>query len=287
MKTLLWALKAILQPTAILQLSHKPTRTALDRPLQLLLLLVLSALCLPCISAATGGVLSLDSGTCVIDGSCATSPGFPSGYGNNEECSITVEAAGYMTATTFVTESCCDKLTVDDSDYSGSTGPFNQLVPSGAAVEWKSDPTGTAAGWRLCYSIEAAATPAPSTSPTVATECGMFVDASNGADSGTCGSNSSDACASIQRGIDNIQQDGRMLCISEGAQPSIRFRVIKFSLVAVLQVRTAARVGGPLELTEASPSRGLVLDPWSIAMATDPHSASCLQDLPSFVLLVL
>ena len=165
MKNPLWALKAILQPTAILQLSHKPTRTALDRPLQLLLLLVLSALCLPCISAATGGVLSLDSGTCVIDGSCATSPGFPSGYGDNEECSITVEAAGYMTATTFVTESLWDKLTVDGTDYSGSTGPFNQLVPSGAAVEWKSDPTGTAAGWRLCYSTSGA----PSTAPTHST----------------------------------------------------------------------------------------------------------------------
>jgi len=220
MKTLLWALKAILQPTAILQLSHKPTRTALDRPLQLLLLLVLSALCLPCISAATGGVLS---GTCVIDGSCATSPGFPSGYGVDEECPITVEAAGYMTATTFSTESLWDKLTVDGTDYSGSTGPFNQLVPSGAAVEWKSDASRTAAGWRLCYSTEAAPTTAPTAAPTMRFDCGVFVDASNGADSGTCGSNSSDACASIQRGIDNVQQDGSMLCISEGAHPSIRF----------------------------------------------------------------
>ena len=188
-----------------------------------------------------------------------------------------MDAAGYLTATTFDTESW-DQFTVDGTVYSRSTGPVNQPVQSGAAVTWESGwLPGSAQGWRLCYSTAATTAPtrAPTPTPTLKTECGVFVDASGGSDSGTCGSSSSDACASIQRGIDNAQGHGDMVCISEGVHPSIRFRVVElFSLAAVLQVRTAVRVTGQLKLIEASPSRGLVLGLWSTATARDLGSES-------------
>ena len=141
----------------VLRLSPMPKRAALDRPLWLLVF-IFSALCLPCIGAVTISAFSLVNGTCVVNGSCATSPGFPSNYGSDERCSITVEAAGYLTATTFDTENDYDKLTVDGTDYSGSTGPFNQAVPSGAAVAWESDGSVNAQGWQLCYSTTATLT---------------------------------------------------------------------------------------------------------------------------------
>ena len=195
-------------------------------------------------TSATISAFSLVDGTCVVDGACATTSGFPSNYGDHEECSVTVQAAGFLTATTFDTEYCCDELTVSSTEYSGIKGPVHQPIPSGAVVMWKSDGDTNAQGWRLCYNTTGPPTPAPTTiAPTIApitgaptaaltmeAKCSVFVDASTGADSDTCGSSSSDACASIQRGIDSAQQDGEMICISEGAHPSISFRVVEHQL---------------------------------------------------------
>jgi len=80
-----------------------------------------------------------------------------------------VNAGGFVSTTSFATESGYDTLAVNGTVYSGTPGqynggttlgPFNQAVSSGATVAWESDDSAQRQGWRLCYSAEAAPTPA-------------------------------------------------------------------------------------------------------------------------------
>ena len=106
----------------------------------------------------------------------------------------------------------------------------------------------------------------------------MFVDALIGSDSSTCGNSSATACRSIQQAIDNIQEAGVMLCISEGQHLQTHL-----ATHSVLQAHTMAvsTMGGQRQSRRASPSRGLVVDLRLIAKAEDLHSAFC----PTLVLL--
>ena len=103
---------------------------------------------------------SVTSGDCLVDtDGCVTSPHYPSPYDKNENCEISVSAAGFLTADSFATEECssaassyCDKLTVAGTIYSGSSGPNNKQVDAGATVTWSSDINNQNNGWKLCYS---------------------------------------------------------------------------------------------------------------------------------------
>merc|ERR1719330_698112 len=88
------------------------------------------------------------SGTgCVMDGACVQSNNHPSNYGNNEQCTLTVNAVP-LEVEAFSTESRYDFLTVGGSSYSGTNGP-----PSGTysgSITWSSDYSVVNSGWRLC-----------------------------------------------------------------------------------------------------------------------------------------
>ena len=159
---------------------------------------------------------TVTSGSCLLDGlDCVTSPDFPSSHGVDEACSITVDAAGYLTATTFHTETDYDTVTVDGTVYSGTIGPSNQQVSSGASVAWSSDdwsPSHIRGSWRLCY------TPVPPLPdlPQLDTACSIHVS-TGGTDSFSCGLTTSSACGSIQQGIERAGVNNTV-CVHKGSQ---------------------------------------------------------------------
>ena len=89
------------------------------------------------------------SSFCQIDAlGCATDGA--GGHGNNEACTIRVDAAGTLTATQFHTESCCDYVNISGILYRGSTGPNGVAVAAGSTFAWGSDGSVTNAGWTIC-----------------------------------------------------------------------------------------------------------------------------------------
>merc|ERR1740116_255684 len=97
--------------------------------------------------APAPGSWSLQGDGCVMDGACVSSKNHPSNYGNNEQCTLTVNAVP-LEVEAFSTESRYDFLTVGGSSYSGTSGP-----PSGTysgSITWSSDYSVTNSGWRLC-----------------------------------------------------------------------------------------------------------------------------------------
>ena len=126
-----------------------------------------------------GQVFSVD-GPCGLDGlKCITSPAYPSPYSNNEFCTITINQAGYVTATFFSTEEF-DFLSVAQAPYSGTKRFTDVEVVYGDDINWASDSSLTGRGWRVCWDVSPSTlapttsaptiqpTPAP-TAPTVAT----------------------------------------------------------------------------------------------------------------------
>ena len=117
---------------------------------------------------------TVESGACATtnEGTCVASPNYPSSYGNDEECQITLSGAMTLTATAFNTEGSWDKLFICQDGvtcsqgtgqdgvevaYSGDTGPTN-VVTSGP-LRWRSDYSNGGSGWEGC------AQPAPPSSP--------------------------------------------------------------------------------------------------------------------------
>ena len=109
--------------------------------------------------------ISSDGRSCVTDG--------PGDYGNHERCTVEVLQTGLLSATEFVTESCCDHISIDDPSpspepdpdgadpygpYNGRGFPSNLPVTAGTTFSWSSDGSVTQMGWTICFQL---APPAP------------------------------------------------------------------------------------------------------------------------------
>ena len=92
------------------------------------------------------------SGACTVasTATCFRSPNYPSAYGNSQACTITVNEAVLLSVTAFTTESCCDKLTVNGVQYSGTNGPGGVQVAAGSTITWTSDSSVTRTGFQIC-----------------------------------------------------------------------------------------------------------------------------------------
>jgi len=102
---------------------------------------------------ANGGEWLLHSGACTLDSArCLSSPNYPRDYGGGQSCNASVTAAAAMRVEHFETARILDVLTVDGVNYSGTDGPPDALVC--CSVLWRSDPTSTGSGWRLCLARE-------------------------------------------------------------------------------------------------------------------------------------
>jgi hypothetical protein len=89
--------------------------------------------------------------TTTTDGTCFTSPGWPSTYGNSESCAIVVGADASLVVQWFSTESDYDVLTVNGVQYSGSgVGLSGVVVHAGGVISWSSDVSVNDAGFSIC-----------------------------------------------------------------------------------------------------------------------------------------
>jgi len=85
------------------------------------------------------------------DGTCFTSPGWPSIYSDSERCSIVVGADVSLVVQSFATEAGYDFLTVNGYQYSGSGEGLNGLVVrAGDVITWEADSVVSDAGFSIC-----------------------------------------------------------------------------------------------------------------------------------------
>jgi hypothetical protein len=96
---------------------------------------------------------SVLSGACSTnsDGSCVYSDHWSSGsVQNNQHCSIYVNNNVDLTAPTWSTEACCDKLQIGSTYYSGGSSPAGVSVTAGSVMYWRTDHSVTYRGWEVC-----------------------------------------------------------------------------------------------------------------------------------------
>jgi hypothetical protein len=117
---------------------------------------------------------AVSSGPCTVqnNGQCV---GRPSGYGQNERCTITVLAPVTLgSCPVFDTESGYDRVTIDGTDYDGTHCPQGVSVASGSSIIWDSDGSVVGSGWEICSTASGGSIvppPPPSTDPCVANPC--------------------------------------------------------------------------------------------------------------------
>merc|ERR1719285_1500909 len=91
-------------------------------------------------------------GNCDVVGDCVSSNNFPSSYGNNEYCSISVmQDSAVSTDAHFMLETCCDNLIIDgiDVEYRSSVP---QRLRAGSYISFSTDYSVTQGGFQLCFS---------------------------------------------------------------------------------------------------------------------------------------
>ena len=112
--------------------------------------------------ACTGQKLQVQSGAsaCQIDANgCATTGTGQLGNGNNEQCTIRVNVAGYLTATKFDIDTGYEVgVTISGSKtpYQGRNGPRNVAVAAGATFHWNSFARSVTNGWTICWAPDGA-----------------------------------------------------------------------------------------------------------------------------------
>ena len=85
----------------------------------------------------------IDANGCATDGAGE--------HGNDEVCTVQVNAAGYLTATEFETEPGYDYVTISGTRYSNRAGPSGVAAAADSTFTWRSDHSNTNAGWTICF----------------------------------------------------------------------------------------------------------------------------------------
>lgn len=134
-------------------LTHLHTTCATGLPAEDLLLV--AAQCANDFPVITRPTFTVTSGPCTVsnDGYCVGrwSHNNNVNYGNNENCRITVNGPGTLgPCQIFDTESCCDKVTIGDRQYSGNSCPEGAVIEEGSSISWHSDGSVTRQGWEIC-----------------------------------------------------------------------------------------------------------------------------------------
>lgn len=94
------------------------------------------------------GTWAIDGSGCGMVGNCIQSNNYPSNYGNNEQCTISLYGAIPLAFDAFSTESRYDSLTLGGADYSGTNAP--RTAAYSGTISWSSDYSVTQSGWKLC-----------------------------------------------------------------------------------------------------------------------------------------
>jgi len=106
---------------------------------------------------------------CTLSGSCVSSNNHPGNYGNNEQCNIQLFGDIPISVEAFNTEARYDFLTMGGTQYSGSSGPASGTYSG--FINWNSDFSIVASGWRLCRTDASDEVSAQSI-PLSVTDCG-------------------------------------------------------------------------------------------------------------------
>merc|ERR1719330_717787 len=94
------------------------------------------------------GTWTVSGSGCALSGDCISSLNYPSNYGNNEACTVTMAGDFALTVEAFSTESYYDSLTMGGRSYSGTSGPASGIYSG--TIDWNSDYSVTRSGWRIC-----------------------------------------------------------------------------------------------------------------------------------------
>jgi subtilisin family serine protease len=121
----------------------------------------------PIVTTTTGAPVVTDFFTmaadsdCTVNGNCVTSANWPSAHGNNEGCSITVDADSSVAVNSnFEIERNYDYLRVNDAEK-WTAAEIPTSMSAGTTISWSSDGSVTKTGWELCFS-EAGSNPGTS-----------------------------------------------------------------------------------------------------------------------------
>lgn len=83
-----------------------------------------------------------NGGECVTDGA--------GNYGNGEMCTIRANVEVVLRTISFDAESCCDRLTVNSTRYTGVSGPSGITMSAGSVMTWETDHSVVRAGFIVC-----------------------------------------------------------------------------------------------------------------------------------------
>jgi len=121
----------------------------------------------PIVTTTTGAPVVTDFFTmaaesdCAVNGNCVTSANWPSAHGNDEGCSITVDADSSVAVNSnFEIERNYDYLRVNDAPK-WTAAEIPTSMSAGTTISWSTDGSVTKTGWELCFS-EAGSNPGTS-----------------------------------------------------------------------------------------------------------------------------
>jgi len=100
---------------------------------------------------ASGPLFNVTSGPCTAIGGCFYSPDYPYDYNINEICKIKVTENGTLNVKSFFTEPIYDFLTVNNIQYSSTTGPDGINIYKNDIIEFWSDYSVVSQGFEICY----------------------------------------------------------------------------------------------------------------------------------------
>lgn len=95
------------------------------------------------------------SGPCKSSGACCESPNHPSTYGDNQKCELRMSSI--TSVPVFNTEAQYDIMTVGGKQYSGVAKPSTGTLSGNGIVQWTSDSSQGATGWKICGTVKAPA----------------------------------------------------------------------------------------------------------------------------------
>jgi hypothetical protein len=117
-------------------------------------------LCIPIMLFLGDAGISISGSGCSMDGiDCVTSSNYPSNYGDEQACMVTIIPTAKVKVRDFATQIEFDKVGVNGRYYSGDGSGLDGKATT--QLSWSSDPDHTESGWKICFEFLALSTSEP------------------------------------------------------------------------------------------------------------------------------
>jgi len=101
-----------------------------------------------------GGVFSVSGSGCTVSGSCVSSKNYPSHYGNQQSCTVTMtQNVRLAVQSPFEIERSYDWLRINNA-AKWTAGEIPSTLTSGSTISWSTDYSVTKDGWKICFSAD-------------------------------------------------------------------------------------------------------------------------------------